>query len=134
MTPVEYAVVAVVAGLGLGLSAVAGWLAVAGLARRRRRTPGGRRAIAAGVLLAPLAATLLAFVTLVVWMELAQRGGVGEPPDEFIPGFEFAMTTAPPLFALGQIFLALAGRAALAAADRRPVDDLPADADPGEPR
>ena len=117
--------------LGLGLAAVPGWLAVAGFVRWRRGTPGGRRAAGGGALLAPLAAALVAMVTFAGWRELARNYGVAPPPSG--GGFDWlmdtGMTLAAAAFPFGLALVALAGRAALAAA----ADRAAAAPDGGEP-
>ena len=108
--------------LGLGLAAAPGWLAVAGFVRWRRGTPGGRRAVLGGALLAPLAAALLCLVVGVSWRELSRTYGIKLPPPWLGPGekMDWALTTATAAFPFGLALVALAGRAALAAAADRP--------------
>ena len=110
---------------GLWLLAAAVRLAGAGLGRTRAGTVGGRRALAAGLLFAPLAAALAVPAAGWLWTWVSWRFTLGAPPawaGRVVGAAEAATFAAACAFAAGQIPLASAAHAVLLAADRYELD------------
>ncbi len=104
--------------VGVGLWAVVGWLAIAGVGRWRRGTAGGRWSVAAATLFAPMAALEICAVSLITLRALLMHGVRNGPdlPSWIYEAVELAMPPAALALTAGLAALALAGRAALAAA------------------
>ena len=119
----EIALLAGMMGVAAALAGAAGWLAVVGLARWRRGTPGGRWAMTAAAMMLPFAANLAVLPLALVWMQWVAV--TPDPPAWVQWSLNQAFAYTPLLFAAAQGPVALAGRAALfAVGDRTAADRI----------